>query len=129
MCTAGKADKQHCRPDIVHGHRKRSNRQTHRANKHGCFTGFFHCPAFPYQKAGNPARRDTDEYSDNIGERDSDRDLFQIESALGVEVIRQPENVKPPDRVGEELAEHEAVSLTVAQEHTPGNLIALYGVN
>ena len=80
--------------------------------------------AAPDQVAGQPAAHDAEHRDDAIDRDQVDPALLDVQAARLLEVVGQPDEEEPPDRIGQELADDERPRLPVAEDREPGELRA-----
>ena len=99
-----------------HGQRGQGNEEHRRharlVNRHALFD----------ERHGNAAAINAADDGHAIDDERRHHDLLLGHVELLDQIIRQPEQVKPPDAVGHEFAEKEGPGLAVAKEPPPGNL-------
>ena len=69
-----------------------------------------------------PAGEDAEDGDDTVEDDERQGRGLEVEVLLALEVVRQPDQVEPPDRVGEELGHHVGPGLTLAEQAEPGHL-------
>src|ERR1700722_4746239 len=87
--------------------------------------GMQHGNAPTHAITGNDSARKVTQIGSNEGHPGKHRDSLQTKSARIAEILRQPENVKPPDRIGETAAKHNAPNISVLQQLQPSLRAAL----
>ncbi len=110
-------------PQIVNegGKHDRDHRQG--AQEHRGLAGAIGAPA-PLEKAvGKPAAQDAAEVRHQVDRDQRRSEREQRQSILAVQVLRQPEQQEPPDRIGQELAGHEGPRLAMTQQLRPGHAL------
>src|SRR5690349_5738955 len=56
---------------------------------------------------------------DDVNDRERNAKVFQIESVLFIQKVRQPKQIHPPDRIGQEFAYRKRPHLTMWKKSTP----------
>src|SRR4029453_3146271 len=79
-------------------------------------------PAALNEMARGPAPRQRAEPGGQERKPRRPADLLEAESARFLEIAGQPEHVQPPDRIGEEPANHDGPRLAVGEELEPAGL-------
>src|SRR5260370_23360348 len=86
----------------------------------------------PNQTRGKPAAGNAPEIGYDINHHYGRADLRQMQTMLALQIVRNPEKIKPPDRVNHELSRRNRPSLLVRQKLRPFDLpgrrfrVALY---
>src|SRR5579859_8236663 len=83
------------------------------------FSRFVHTPSASDTKTGSPASNKTSRTGGHIGNPGKDANLFQAETANIIEIKREPDDVKPPDRISEKSREHNGPYLAILQKLPP----------
>ena len=90
-----------------------------RAHQHRRLAARIDAPAALEQRRRQPAAADAADVGDEIDRDERRPDRAEVDAVVAVEKIRNPEEVEPPDRVGQELAERERPGLPVLQQPDP----------
>src|SRR5258705_3671499 len=71
------------------------------------------------QARREPAAGDAADVGDQVDDGDGGADFCEYETMLALEEIGNPEEVEPPDGIGEKFADDEGVGLTVREKRGP----------
>src|SRR5690606_12546533 len=96
---------------------------TKRKDKHTGFTGACDCPPLLVEVTDHPSAEDTEDGDDRVNGNKVYPAFFDIESSCFFEIIRQPYQKEPPNRVGHKFRDDKRPGLTIAQQSEPGYLL------
>src|SRR5882757_3411254 len=85
------------------------------ADQHGEFTAFVEAHTAPHERTGEPSTEDGANARSAVDQDQRQTDVLKVEVVVFVEVLRQPEEIEPPDRVGERLCDREGPGSTMFQ--------------
>src|SRR5258708_39537699 len=71
--------------------------------------------------SGDPAAEDAEHRDDRVNRDQVHPTLLDVESARGLEVVRQPDQEEPPYWIGDEFRDDERPRLPVAQRPNPAH--------
>ena len=122
MRRARQPDEQHRRPVAHLGHRQNRHHAAGK-NKHAGLAGARDRPALPGQIAGDPAAQDAQHGDDGVDGHEVNPAFLDVQPACLFEIVGQPDEKEPPDRIGHELGEDERPGLPVFQQAEPGRFL------
>src|SRR6266850_2528626 len=91
---------------------------------HDGFAGLVHGPSMGNEKARHPTTQETAGICGNIRDPRKEADLFEVEAVDVKEIQRQPGDVEPPDRIGQESRQHNGPYLAVFKKFAPAYFAA-----
>ena len=86
------------------------------AGEHGSLASVVDAGAALHEEAGEPAAGDGAEAGGEVDDDDGQTEVLEVETVVFVEVLRQPEEIEPPDGIGESLALGEGPEAAGADE-------------
>src|SRR5260221_12318589 len=89
------------------------------ANEHGEFTGGIDARAVTNQARRKPAAGDAADVRDQIDDRDGSTDFREHQIMPALQKVWHPEEIEPPDGIGEKFADDEGICLPVREERGP----------
>ncbi len=116
---SGNRNQRQRQPDFSGQNSSNTGRHAEGADGHGGLAACVHAPAPPHQESGKPTAAHAADVCSDKGDGAKPRKLFNAESARLHQVLGQPKDVEPPDRIGEKLASNKAPRLPVAKQPAP----------
>src|SRR5216684_3490081 len=89
------------------------------ANEHGEFTGGIDARAVTNQARRKPAAGDAADVRDQIDDRDGSTDFREHQIMPALQKVGHPEEIEPPDGIGEKFAYDERICLAVREQSGP----------
>src|SRR5205814_8916477 len=97
-----KADEEESQHGVVRQSRRNTQGHENGADDDHGFAGLVRGPSVPNQSPGGPTTHQTSRVGSHIWHPGKKADLRQTKTANSAEIQRQPGNVKPPNRIGQE---------------------------
>src|SRR5258708_5496864 len=89
------------------------------ANQHCQLTARIDGSTVPYEGRGKPSPCHAARICDQVNYKDRQADVQKIQTMLALKKIRNPKQIKPPDRISDELSEYESPGLAMNQQLEP----------
>src|SRR5713101_6575091 len=122
-----KSDQQRGRPKAGNTKYGRNGNHTQSADEHGPFPGGVHREVTPDESGREPSASDAPEVGDDIDDEDGQPDLRQVQAVLSLKVVRNPEEIKPPNGIDHEFSGGKRPGLSVRQKLPPFNFPGIFG--
>src|SRR5207248_1559548 len=78
-------------------------------------------PTAAGEPAGDPSAQDTEDRDDGVDAHQVNPAILYVEVACLFEVIRQPDEKEPPDRIGQKFSRDERPGLAMPQHLAPSH--------
>src|SRR5258708_30432757 len=119
MRGGGEADYENRGPKAFDSIRENDGSGAEGANEHGEFTCGIDARATTNQARREPAAGDAADVRDQIDDRDGRTDFREHQIMLALQKVGHPEEIEPPDGIGEKFADDERIGLAVREQSGP----------
>src|SRR6266852_1626917 len=119
MPRGRKSDQQRGRPKAGNTKYGRNGNHTQSADEHGPFPGGVHREVTPDESGREPSAGDAPEVGDDIDNEDGQPDLRQMQAVFSLQIVGNPEEIKPPNGIDHEFSSRKRPGLPVRQKLRP----------
>src|SRR5579883_1766199 len=127
MASGGESDEESGGPESGDAEGKRNWKNAEGASEHGGFAGEVDGDAAADERGRQPATAHAAEVGNQIDDEDRRAELDEMDAVLALEIVGNPEEIEPPDGVGEEFSGDERPSLTAGNDKRPGDFASGHG--
>src|ERR1700741_395567 len=92
------------------------------ADQHGPFPRGIHGKMPPDETGREPTTCDASKVGNDIDDHHGEPDLREMQAVLSLQIVGNPKEIEPPDRVNHEFSGRECPSLSVRQKLGPSDL-------